>query len=69
MLLRAGKVPSQQVGLGGVLIYEVRVQYHLTCRECSVSNILAKHHRESGDAFKRMEKGNTMANAGIYISS
>ena len=49
MLLRAGKVPSQQVGLGGVLIYEVRVQYHLTCRECSVSNILAKHHRKSGD--------------------
>ena len=48
MLLRAGEVPGVQVWAGGLLSHEVgrAVSHHL---ECSVTNILAEYHGESGD--------------------
>ena len=68
MLLRAGEVPGVQVWAGGLLSHEVgrAVSHHL---ECSVTNILAEYHGESGDnavhrlgqheeAIKRKDKKN-----------
>ena len=36
-------------GLEGSSHTRSGVQYHITCKECSVTNILAEYHGESGD--------------------
>ena len=59
-------------GLEGSSHTRSGVQYHVTCKECAATNILAKYHGESGDnavhrlgqhedAIKRKDKKNAMA--------
>ena len=38
-----------KLGLEGSSHTRSGVQYHITCKECSVTNILAEYHGESGD--------------------